>query len=631
MTEQGMFQPRDLANAEPLRFKKRISAKSDEYEVGCEVVAWVRNSDPDNRKTSDNFQLIEMTSDYDSSDQDEAIVPNATIEDLDADTIKLYLISRFAPVFKGKQIDEFNMKDYSLDTMANFVINGATIEKLLRSLRFIRPDGSITVAAMLLFGKYTQRWLPMMTAKCISFLGNSVGGSRFRDKMHDMEIEGNLLHQFHTIMNFLIRNLRKVETKKEFNSIEQLEIPYETLTEYVVNALVHRSLNIKAPIRIFVFDDRVEIHSPGRLPNGLTIGDVKNGTSMPRNIFLFSNANHLLPYTGVGSGVRRALECDPDAIFSNGIDNKENTNSANEFLITIPRKNEEASTQSEQVTHTHPLRQDSQIDEQDTTSTDNQNSGIEQASPNPTQGIMPNEQGVNTPLYSSSELKNEQVVKISTNDQPNLHSRQAIPNRTQLFDETTTPTHRSNLITEQDADLNNSTLNESDYEHANTMHQDKFAQATNRQATNTYTYNHVGMPSEQVIYSSMYSQAEALNEQDSTTLGLASDILKNEQAINSPNRNQLGVINEQASNPYIYGQAESRNVQPELTLSKKQKVIRNFCTVPRTAKEIMDRLGLSDFYNNRKRYIYDLVDAGILERTIPDKPTDPNQKYRTIL
>ncbi len=42
----------------------------------------------------------------------------------------------------------------------------------------------------------------------------------------------------------------------------------------------------------------------------------------------------------------------------------------------------------------------------------------------------------------------------------------------------------------------------------------------------------------------------------------------------------------------------------------------------------MNRLGLTDFYNNRKRYIYDLVEAGILERTIPDKRNDPNQKYR---
>ena len=61
-------------------------------------------------------------------------------------------MSRFAPVFKGKNIDELNMKDYSLDVMAESVIKGTTIEKLLRNLRFIHPEGKITVAAMLLFG-----------------------------------------------------------------------------------------------------------------------------------------------------------------------------------------------------------------------------------------------------------------------------------------------------------------------------------------------------------------------------------------------------------------------------------------------------------------------------------------------
>ena len=74
--------------------------------------------------------------------------------------------------------------------------------------------------------------------------------------------------------------------------------------------------------------------------------------------------------------------------------------------------------------------------------------------------------------------------------------------------------------------------------------------------------------------------------------------------------------------------ASLKSEQPHIKLTQKQKDIRNFCSVPRTAKEIMERLGLTDFYNNRKRYIYDLVEAGVLERTIPDKPNDPNQKYR---
>lgn len=370
--------------------------------------------------------------------QNEAAVPNATIDDLAADTIKLYLMSRFAPVFKGKNINELNMKDYSLDAMAETVIKGATIEKLLRNLRFIRPDGKINVAAMLLFGKYTQRWLPVMTAKCISYIGNSVGGTQFRDKMHDMEIEGNLLHQFRTIMSFFTRNLRKVQVEKEFNSIGELEIPYESLTEYVVNALVHRSLNIKSPIRIFIFDNRVEIHSPGTLPNGLTIEDVKNGTSMPRNMFLFTNANYLLPYTGAGSGVRRALEYNPNAAFSNGVEDKEITHAANEFVITIPRESNQVQAESNQV-------------------------------------------------MTVNEHKSNQADKES--NQP-----------------------RVNLVTRK--------------------------------------------------------------------------------------------------------------------LTKKEEDIRNFCSVPRTAQEIMDRLKISNQSKNRQKYITSLIELGVLERTIPEKPNDPNQKYR---
>lgn len=518
MNEQEIIQMRDLAEAGQVQFKERIASKDDKYDIGCEMVAfsnsrggrlvigindksgainalsylelqettnlltniasenvipnvlidvdnvptsggavvvvtipegknkpyhdnkgiiWVKNG-ADKRKVYDNSELAEMMSECGSFAPDEAAVPNASIDDLDADTIKLYLMSRFAPVFKGKNIDELNMKDYSLDAMAESVIKGTTIGKLLQNLRFIRPDGKITVAAMLLFGKYTQRWLPVMTAKCISYIGNSIGGTQFRDKMHDMEIEGNLLHQFRTIMNFFTRNLRKVQVEKDFNSIGELEIPYESLTEYVVNALVHRSLNIKSPIRIFIFDNRVEIHSPGTLPNGLSIEDIKNGTSMPRNTFLFTNANYLLPYTGAGSGVRRALEYNPNAVFFNGVEDKEITHAANEFVITIPRNSNQVPQESNQV--------------------------------------------------------------IDTNNE------------------------RSNQVNEK----------------------------SNQLRTNLVTRK----------------------------------------------------------------------------LTKKEEDIRNFCSVPRTAQEIMDRLKITNQSKNRQKYITSLIEIGVLERTIPEKPNDPNQKYR---
>lgn len=169
------------------------------------------------------------------------------------------------------------------------------------------------------------------TAKCICFVGNNLGGTQFRDKVNDADIEGNLLHQFETIMDFFTRNLRHIQVGNEFNSQGVLEIPYTSLVEFTVNALVHRSLNATAPIRIFIFDDRVEIHSPGILPNGLTVDDIVIGTSMPRNMFLFTNAIHLLPYTGAGSGMLRALSEDVNVSFTNN-------DRTNEFVITINRQ-----------------------------------------------------------------------------------------------------------------------------------------------------------------------------------------------------------------------------------------------------------------------------------------------------
>lgn len=293
-------------------------------------IVWVKNG-ADKRKVFDNAELAEMMTDCGSFSPDEAGVRDATIKDLDENIIKTFLSNKFEKVLVRKGFVGDALREASLDTVCSAIASGHDGEKLLRNLRFIRYDGKITMAAMLLFGKYTQRWLPVMTAKCICFVGNSLGGTQFRDKVNDADIEGNLLHQFETIMDFFTRNLRHIQVGDEFNSQGVLEIPYISLVEFTVNALVHRSLNATAPIRIFIFDDRVEIHSPGTLPNGLTVDDIVVGTSMPRNMFLFTNAIHLLPYTGAGSGMLRALSEDMNVSFTNN-------DRTNEFVITINRK-----------------------------------------------------------------------------------------------------------------------------------------------------------------------------------------------------------------------------------------------------------------------------------------------------
>ena len=262
-------------------------------------VIWVKNG-TDKRKIFDNAKIAEMMTGCGAFFPDVAAVNDITVDDLDERTLKIYLQNRFTKVLELKGFIGNRYKKASLDEIANAIVNNHDISQLLCNLHFILPTGRLTVAAVLLFASYTQRWLPVMTAKCICFVGNSVSGTQFRDKVDDADMEGNLLHQFDTIMAFYTRNLRTVQTNDDFNSKGELEIPYVSLVEFTVNALVHRSLNWRAPIRIFIFDDRVEIHSPGTLPDGLTVDDIKAGTSMPRNVFLFNNANYLLPYTGTG-------------------------------------------------------------------------------------------------------------------------------------------------------------------------------------------------------------------------------------------------------------------------------------------------------------------------------------------
>jgi len=79
--------------------------------------------------------------------------------------------------------------------------------------------------------------------------------------------------------------------------------------ELLVNALVHRDYLVSASVRLFAFDNRIEIISPGHLPNNLTVEKIRTGNSNIRNPILVSYvAKGLLPYHGLGSGIKRALQ-----------------------------------------------------------------------------------------------------------------------------------------------------------------------------------------------------------------------------------------------------------------------------------------------------------------------------------
>ena len=110
--------------------------------------------------------------------------------------------------------------------------------------------------------------------------------------------------------------------------------------------------------------------------------------------------------------------------------------------------------------------------------------------------------------------------------------------------------------------------------------------------------------------------------------------------INRLEGNQVGENSNQATEKSNQVNGKSNQVNDNLDtelrysgterikLTNKQKDIVNFCTVPRTAEEIMNRIGISNQSKNRKQNITPLVEAGYLEMTNPEHPNASNQKYR---
>jgi ATP-dependent DNA helicase RecG len=189
-------------------------------------------------------------------------------------------------------------------------------------------DGILNISGALLFVKSPQIKLPIFIIKAISYPDNMIDESEYLDSQ---DITGKLADVFQKSLSFVIGNLKRVQGDRNINVSGEPEIPKETLEELLANALIHRDYFISAPIRVFVFRNRVEIISPGYLPNNLTIENIKSGNSNIRNPILASYATKILPYRGLGTGIRRALQKYPEIDFKNDLD-------GNQFKVIIKRR-----------------------------------------------------------------------------------------------------------------------------------------------------------------------------------------------------------------------------------------------------------------------------------------------------
>ena len=202
-------------------------------------------------------------------------------------------------------IDRLRFRDFVRENY-NHELPEATgeLSKLLGNLN-LAEDGKLNLAGLLLFGERPQRFKPAFTLKAVHYPGIDISAADYLDSE---DFEGPLSSIFEGAMAFLRRVLPKRAAKGGVNAQSKWPVPEIVFEELLVNALTHRDYFIEAPIRMFVFDDRVELVSPGSLPNHLTVEKIQAGVSVIRNPIIASFvAKGLLPYRGLGTGVRRAV------------------------------------------------------------------------------------------------------------------------------------------------------------------------------------------------------------------------------------------------------------------------------------------------------------------------------------
>lgn len=213
------------------------------------------------------------------------------------------------------KLDKLRFRDFLRDVYKQEFPDAAEERlTLLQNMNLATDSGVLNLTGVLLFAERPEWIKPQFIVKAIRYPGNAIHVSEYLDSE---DFAGPLPQMFAGAMAFVMRNLRKVQAGQGVNAPGTPEIPPSVFEELLVNALAHRDYLISAPIRLFIFDNRIEIVSPGHLPNNLTVAKIRAGNSIIRNPILVSYiAKGLLPYRGLGSGIKRALEDWPEIDFT---------------------------------------------------------------------------------------------------------------------------------------------------------------------------------------------------------------------------------------------------------------------------------------------------------------------------
>src|SRR2546429_4217146 len=236
--------------------------------------------------------LLELANDRGLQDWELQPARRATMQDLDMEKVKTYLLQRSA---RNRQVGRFD-----------------DVEQVLIEMECATETNSgeivPTNAGIVFFGRDPQSHILQSEVVCVLFR-DAVGASRYADRKIVRGTLQELIDETEAFLNRYIAVGARIEGWKR---IDIPEHSIEALREAVINAVVHRDYSKRGEsVRVFYYPDRVEVHSPSLLLPGITIEQMERGEveSKLRNPVLTSLLRNIPGYMErIGSGIRFMLD-----------------------------------------------------------------------------------------------------------------------------------------------------------------------------------------------------------------------------------------------------------------------------------------------------------------------------------
>jgi ATP-dependent DNA helicase RecG len=202
-------------------------------------------------------------------------------------------------IFESQEMKRF-LNDYSPESNPiDFTINQNLID---------RTNFEPKICGLLLFNDNPVTLLPR---KCGIKITRYDTSEKIPERIHlkeQISIEGSLYEQIHkssSAVTEIMSNV-KIWTPK---GLENVNYPPETLWEIIVNAVIHRDYSISDDIHILIFNNRIEVNSPGRLPGYVTLSNIldarySRNTKIVRTLNRYKNP----PNKDMGEGLNTAFQ-----------------------------------------------------------------------------------------------------------------------------------------------------------------------------------------------------------------------------------------------------------------------------------------------------------------------------------